>query len=91
MPDIRPVTDLHSNLADISRAVHEGKTPVFLTKHGRGDMVIMSMETYSEITGANEIYRLIDEGLEAEKRGNVQEFSETMKEIRAEMADRRNV
>ena len=45
---IRPVSDLRNNFADISKTVHETAQPVFLTKNGYGDMVIMSMETYEK-------------------------------------------
>lgn len=46
MPQIRPVSDLRNNFADISKVVHETSEPVFLTKNGYGNMVVMSMETY---------------------------------------------
>lgn len=39
---IRPVSDLRNNFADISKTVHETKKPVFLTKNGFGDMVVLS-------------------------------------------------
>ena len=34
MPQIRPVSDLRNNCAEISRIVHEANEPVFLTKNG---------------------------------------------------------
>lgn len=40
---IRPVSDLRNNFADISKTVHETKKPVFLTKNGFGDMVVLSI------------------------------------------------
>ena len=46
MPQIRPVSDLRNNFIDISRIVHEDGEPVFLTKNGYGDMVVMSIEYY---------------------------------------------
>ena len=49
MRTIRPVSDLRNNFADISRDVHESGQPVFLTKNGAGDMVVMSMEAYDEL------------------------------------------
>ena len=48
MKMIRPVSDLRNHFADISKTVHETAQPVFLTKNGYGDMVIMSMKTYEE-------------------------------------------
>ncbi|MGV2887590.1 type II toxin-antitoxin system Phd/YefM family antitoxin [Paenibacillus taichungensis] len=49
MPIIRPVTDLRNNFTEISKIVHEKNEPVFLTKNGHGDMVLMSLEHYEEI------------------------------------------
>ena len=46
---IRPVSDLRNNFADISKTVHETAQPVFLTKNGYGDMVVMSMEAYEKM------------------------------------------
>ena len=53
---IRPVSDLRNNFADISRTVHETQQPVFLTKNGFGDMVVLSMECYDELRLDSEIY-----------------------------------
>lgn len=49
MSQIRPVSDLSNNFADISRTVHETGSPVILTKNGYGDMVVMSYEEYRNI------------------------------------------
>ena len=49
MQQIRPVSDLRNNFADISRTVHETGTPVILTKNGYGDMVVMSYDEYQSI------------------------------------------
>ena len=47
MPQIRPITDLR-NTNEISDICHARREPVFITKNGYGDMVIMSMEAYEE-------------------------------------------
>ena len=49
MSQIRPVSDLRNNFADISRTVHETRESVILTKNGYGDMVVMSYEEYQSI------------------------------------------
>ena len=41
MEMIRPMSDLRNNFAEISKTVHETKKPVFLTKNGFGDMVVL--------------------------------------------------
>lgn len=48
MPQIRPITDLR-NTTEISEVCHARREPVFITKNGYGDLVIMSMETYEEM------------------------------------------
>lgn len=53
---IRPVSDLRNNFADISRTVHETSQPVFLTKNGFGDMVVLSMEAYENLQFESEVY-----------------------------------
>ena len=45
MPQIRPITDLR-NTNEISDICHARREPVFITKNGYGDLVVMSIETY---------------------------------------------
>ena len=45
MPQIRPITDLR-NTTEISELCHARREPVFITKNGYGDLVVMSIETY---------------------------------------------
>ena len=45
MPQIRPITYLR-NTTEISDLCHARREPVFITKNGYGDLVVMSIETY---------------------------------------------
>lgn len=56
MPQIRPITDLR-NTIEISELCHNTGEPIFITKNGYGDMVVMSNETYEREMAAAEIYR----------------------------------
>lgn len=68
MNTIRPVSDLRNNFAEISKTVHESGQPVFLTKNGFGDMVVLSMEAYENMQFESEVYfKLRDAEQEAEK------------------------
>lgn len=53
MPQIRPITDLR-NTNDISDMCHSKMEPVFITKNGYGDLVVMSIETYEQMLEVNE-------------------------------------
>ena len=48
MPEIRPITDLR-NTQEISAICHEKNEPVFITKNGYGDLVVMSMIAYENL------------------------------------------
>ncbi len=51
MPQIRPITDLR-NTTEISNVCHAKREPMFITKNGYGDLVIMSIEAYEELLEA---------------------------------------
>ena len=48
MPRIRPITDLR-NTTEISEMCHEKHEPIFITKNGYGDLVVMSIEAYEDL------------------------------------------
>lgn len=54
MPQIRPITELR-NTNEISDLCHTRKEPVFITKNGYGDLVIMSIETYDAMLETSSI------------------------------------
>ena len=69
MPVIRNSADLSSNYTEIADFCHKFKKPVFLTRNGEGDLAIMSIETYEEMSGHYELYRLIQEGIDDIENG----------------------
>jgi PHD/YefM family antitoxin component YafN of YafNO toxin-antitoxin module len=81
MPVIRKSADLRNSYSDISEFCHKYREPVFITKNGEGDLAVMSIETYEAITGRRELYRLLDEGLNDIKNGNVLSEEEMDKSI----------
>ena len=75
---IRPVSDLRNNFADISRTVHETAQPVFLTKNGYGDMVVLSMEAYENLQLESEVYFKLQE---AEREAEITDQRYSSKDI----------
>jgi prevent-host-death family protein len=63
MPVIRPISDLRNNFTTISEAVHNDDEPVFLTKNGVGDMVVMSIEHYEKQIARIELYQKLNEAM----------------------------
>lgn len=95
MPQIRPVSDLRNNFADISKTVHETAEPVILTKNGYGDMVVMSYEAYEKLQFQSEVYFKLKEA-EMEAKATCQRYShkevfDGLRRILREKADSENV
>jgi prevent-host-death family protein len=90
MPKIRPVSDLRNNFAEISRIVHETSEPVFLTKNGYGDMVVMSMEAYERYHFESEVYfKLKEAELEANTTQKRYSHEEVFAELRKELTGKK--
>ena len=78
MNAIRPVSDLRNNFSEISQLVHKTAEPVFLTKNGCGDMVVMSMESFENLQFESEVYIKLKE---AEKQAELTDTRYTSKDV----------
>ncbi|SDN78073.1 type II toxin-antitoxin system prevent-host-death family antitoxin [Acetanaerobacterium elongatum] len=87
MPNIKSSTDLRKYYNDISAFCHESREPVFITKNGQVDLVVMSIETYEALNGKLELYRLLDEGRAAVKASKKRPLHEAMKDIKRGISD----
>ena len=61
MPTIRPISDLRNNFTFISDILHNDNEPIFLTKNGVGDMVVMSIDLYEQQLAKIELYEKLEE------------------------------
>ena len=82
MPQIIPIKDL-KNTAEISDMCHQAEEPIYVTKNGYGDMVIMSMETYESTMKHIAMYRDIEISEMQIKAGQVKDARTALKETRA--------
>ncbi len=69
MPVIRPISDLRNNFTSISETVHSDDEPIFFTKNGVGDMVVMSIEHYEKQLARIELYQKLNQAREETKNG----------------------
>jgi len=60
MPKIKPISELR-NTNEISELCHEELEPVFITKNGYGDLVVMSIETYEQLLSVGQVDKAIME------------------------------
>ena len=82
MPNIRSSADLRNSYNDISEFCHTYSEPVFITKNGKGDLAVMSIETYEQLAGRFELYGLLQEGLDNIKSGDTRPLSEAISDLR---------
>lgn len=88
MPQIRPITDLR-NTNEISELCHKSKEPIFITKNGYGDLVVMSMETYERQMALVEVYKKLAEAeAEIAKGAPLLEGEEVFRKLRAKHGKR---
>ncbi len=70
MARIRPISDLRNKSQEISEICHDTGEPVFITKNGEGDLVVMSLASYERDQARLELYRLLGEAEEDVRSGD---------------------
>lgn len=81
MPRIIPIRDL-KNTSEISELCHKTKEPIYITKNGYGDMVIMSMEIYRKLLHRADLYHDIELSEQQIKEGKVKDAKESLNSIK---------
>lgn len=71
MPSIRPSSDLRNKYNEISKFCHEYSEPIYITKNGKGDLAVMSIDLFERLIGKFELYKLLDEGMDDIKNNRV--------------------
>ena len=86
MPHIIPIKDL-KNTGEISNLCHQTNEPIYITKNGYGDMVIMSIQMFEERMFMQDVYNKLAESEDDISAGRSKNAKESLKHIR----DRHNV
>lgn len=82
MPHIIPIRDL-KNTSEISELCHSVDDPIFVTKNGYGDMVVMSIETYEARMRLLDVYAKLAAAEEQVKEGKVMSAEDSVARLRA--------
>lgn len=85
MPEIRPSSDLRNSYNEISAFCHMFGEPVYITKNGKGDLAVLSIEAYERLVGRFELYALLERGLEDVKSGKGKDAEQVFDEIAEEL------
>ena len=81
MPQIIPIRDLKKT-SELSQMCKKSNEPIFITKNGYGDMVIMSIEMYEKRMYILDGYAKLDAAEEQVQQGKVLDAGESLKSIR---------
>ncbi len=82
MPRIIPIRDL-KNTSAISQMCSESTEPIYITKNGYGDMVIMSMKAYEEKMSLLDVFEKLAEAEKELQNGKTVDVRTVLKELRA--------
>ncbi len=82
MPQIIPIRDL-KNTSKISEKCRLSDAPIFITKNGYGDMVIMSMKRYEESLAKLDVYAKLADAEQQVSQGLSKEATASLKSLRA--------
>lgn len=87
MPFIRSMSDLRNRANDISELCHKEDQAVFITKNGKGDLVVMSEAHYERLRSSLELYQKLSEAEALDAAGEKGiSHQEMMKRLRASIA-----
>ena len=81
MPQIIPIKDL-KNTSEISEMCHKAGEPIYITKNGYGDMVIISIDTYEETMKRLSIYEDIEISEKQIEKGKIKDARQALGELR---------
>ena len=81
MPEILPIRDL-KNTAKISELCRVTDAPIFITKNGYGDMVIMSMKRYEETLAKLDVYTKLEAAEAQITQGKIPVADASMRKLR---------
>jgi PHD/YefM family antitoxin component YafN of YafNO toxin-antitoxin module len=81
MPEIRKSADLRNKYGEISQFCHLYKEPIFITKNGVGDLAVLSIDSYNELSGKIDLYRKLIDGIIQINNGETVSEQEIMKKL----------
>ena len=87
MVHIKPSAAIRKNYNEISRLCRATRGPVFLTKNGEGDLVVMDIETYSQRENMLKLREKLLQSETDKKNGRVYTVAETVAAMRKAVAE----
>jgi len=85
--NIKPISYIKANAAQMMKYVNERKNPVIITQNGEAKAVLMDIETYQDTEDAFALMNIIKIAEKDIKNGNVKKADEVFKNMREKIAE----
>ena len=85
MPTIKPISELRNNANEISDLCHRFQEPVFITKNGTGDMVVLSIEEYERQQSLLDLFSKLSVAESESASGLARDFDKFESELRGKL------
>jgi prevent-host-death family protein len=79
---IKPISYLKANAAEIANTIHEKGEPLIITRNGEAAMVVMSIEEYEKIQETFALLQLLALGEAEIERGEVEPAEDVIRRLR---------
>ncbi len=80
--DIKPISYLKTNAAEMMKYVNENRNPVIITQNGEAKAVLMDIDSYQNMQNAFALLNIIKISEDEIKKGNVQDSEEVFTELK---------
>jgi prevent-host-death family protein len=85
--DIKPISYIKTNAAEMMKYVNERKNPIVITQNGEARAVLVDIETYQETQDAFALMSLIKIAEKDIQNGNVEPAKKVFSELKKEIAE----
>jgi len=86
--DIKPVTYLKANAADLLKQINETHRPVIITQNGEPRAVLQDPESYENMRNAIGILKLISQGERDIRSGRVKSQEDVFRDIKNSLKEK---
>ncbi|UXE65298.1 MAG: type II toxin-antitoxin system Phd/YefM family antitoxin [Chryseotalea sp. WA131a] len=91
MAIIKPISDLRNKSNEISEMAHATQEPIYITKNGEGDLVVMSIQEYRKLERKLDLFAKLSVAQAQWDQGDRgRPYRDVMKDIRKRLDERKS-
>ena len=80
--DIKPISYIKTNAADMMKYVNDNKNSIVITQHGEAKAVLIDIESYQTMKNAFNLLNMIQLSEKDIRSGNIKESEQVFKELK---------